>query len=168
MEFDELDNKVDFQKPVLIGLLKLGSPVFIVAEIIEEFEDGSTVFSVYGGDEIGWLEVAKTNKESAGWFLASANPSPEEEKDSPIEKLYRTLARVQRELLLGEEAPSEKEPNNSIDKAHEIRTPIVIDGRINPTLDLDCFRFQATAGCDRARAGTGVPYRATLAGFYRH
>jgi hypothetical protein len=40
----------------------------------------------------------------------------------------------------------ETEPNNAPDVAHEVTLPVVINGRITPTLDVDCFRFQAKAG----------------------
>lgn len=40
----------------------------------------------------------------------------------------------------------ETEPNNSIETAQEVTTPVVVNGRISPTLDIDHFRFQAKAG----------------------
>ncbi len=40
----------------------------------------------------------------------------------------------------------EKEPNSTAETAHEVTLPIVINGRISPTLDIDMFRFQAKAG----------------------
>ena len=40
----------------------------------------------------------------------------------------------------------EKEPNNTIETAHEVTLPVVINARISPTLDVDHFRFQGKAG----------------------
>lgn len=40
----------------------------------------------------------------------------------------------------------EQEPNNTPEAPQDVTTPAVINGRINPTLDIDCYRFQATAG----------------------
>ena len=40
----------------------------------------------------------------------------------------------------------EKEPNNTIETAQEVTAPVVINGRMSPTLDVDHFRFQGKAG----------------------
>ncbi|MEQ8791351.1 MAG: PPC domain-containing protein [Pirellulaceae bacterium] len=40
----------------------------------------------------------------------------------------------------------EKEKNNTLEAAEEVATPTIINGRVNPALDQDCFRFQAKAG----------------------
>jgi hypothetical protein len=40
----------------------------------------------------------------------------------------------------------EAEPNNEPETAQEVPTPAVINGRIHPTLDLDCYRFKGRGG----------------------
>jgi hypothetical protein len=40
----------------------------------------------------------------------------------------------------------EKEPNNTIESAESVVAPTVINGRLNPAVDVDFFRFQAEAG----------------------
>lgn len=40
----------------------------------------------------------------------------------------------------------EKEENNSPATAQEVAAPCVVNGRLDPTLDVDCFRFQGRAG----------------------
>lgn len=40
----------------------------------------------------------------------------------------------------------ESEPNDARDSALEVALPLVVDGRMNPELDVDWFRFQARAG----------------------
>lgn len=40
----------------------------------------------------------------------------------------------------------EKEPNNLPAKAQDVTLPTVINGRLDPDFDIDCFRFQAKAG----------------------
>lgn len=40
----------------------------------------------------------------------------------------------------------EQEPNNDPLKGNELSLPIVVNGRINPAADVDCYRFQARAG----------------------
>ncbi len=40
----------------------------------------------------------------------------------------------------------EKEPNNEPGSATEVKLPVVINGRLDPVLDVDCFAFEAKAG----------------------
>lgn len=40
----------------------------------------------------------------------------------------------------------EKEPNNTVESAHDVTLPIVINARVSPTLDVDHFRFAAKEG----------------------
>ena len=40
----------------------------------------------------------------------------------------------------------EKEPNNTVESAHDVTLPIVINARVSPTLDVDHFRFAAKGG----------------------
>lgn len=40
----------------------------------------------------------------------------------------------------------EQEKNNTPETAQQVATPTVINGRVDPTLDQDCFRFRAAAG----------------------
>lgn len=40
----------------------------------------------------------------------------------------------------------EKEANDTSDRAQDVTLPAVINGRLNPALDVDCFRFRARAG----------------------
>lgn len=40
----------------------------------------------------------------------------------------------------------EAEPNNSAPAAQEVASPAVVNARIDPALDVDCFRFRAAAG----------------------
>lgn len=40
----------------------------------------------------------------------------------------------------------EKEPNNSPPSAQEVVIPAVVNGRVDPALDMDCFAFKAKAG----------------------
>ncbi|MDA1052325.1 MAG: pre-peptidase C-terminal domain-containing protein [Planctomycetota bacterium] len=40
----------------------------------------------------------------------------------------------------------EKEKNNSLDTAETVTTPLVINGKVDPAVDQDCFRFEARAG----------------------
>lgn len=41
---------------------------------------------------------------------------------------------------------SEKEPNNTTASPQDVTLPVVVNGRIEKELDVDCFRFQAKAG----------------------
>lgn len=41
---------------------------------------------------------------------------------------------------------AEKEPNNSPEAAQEVAIPAVVNGRLDPALDTDCFAFRARAG----------------------
>jgi len=41
---------------------------------------------------------------------------------------------------------SEKEPNNTAAAPQDVTLPVVVNGRIERELDVDCFRFQAKAG----------------------
>lgn len=41
---------------------------------------------------------------------------------------------------------NEKEPNDKPATAHLVATPVVVNGRIDKDLDVDCYRFQAKAG----------------------
>jgi hypothetical protein len=40
----------------------------------------------------------------------------------------------------------EQEGNNTPEAPNEVTTPVVVNGRIDPTLDIDCFRFAGQAG----------------------
>ncbi|MCA9119793.1 MAG: hypothetical protein H6822_34775 [Planctomycetaceae bacterium] len=40
----------------------------------------------------------------------------------------------------------EQQKNDSLETAEVVVTPLVINGRVDPTLDQDCFRFEARAG----------------------
>ncbi len=46
----------------------------------------------------------------------------------------------------------EKENNNTPATAREVSTPVVVNGRIEKDLDVDCFRFQAKAGQQKVLA----------------
>lgn len=41
---------------------------------------------------------------------------------------------------------TEKEPNNTRNEPEDIALPVVVNGRIQKELDIDCYRFQAKAG----------------------
>lgn len=47
---------------------------------------------------------------------------------------------------LPEYVEGEKPGNNTPESAEPVQLPVVINGRVNPTLDEDCFHFQARAG----------------------
>ena len=40
----------------------------------------------------------------------------------------------------------ETEPNNTLDAGETVKTPVVVNGRINPKADMDCFGFEAKKG----------------------
>ncbi|MDB5341040.1 MAG: peptidase domain protein, partial [Planctomycetaceae bacterium] len=40
----------------------------------------------------------------------------------------------------------EKDPNNTLAAAQQVALPVIINGRLDPTLDVDCFTFEARAG----------------------
>jgi hypothetical protein len=40
----------------------------------------------------------------------------------------------------------DQEPNDKPQTAQEVSLPAVLNGRLDPTLDVDCFRFRVQAG----------------------